>query len=124
MTGRLEEIKRERDHTIIEFGAPFMLFRREYLDWLITEVEQWQANYQTMLEANEENVREVERLRGELDKQIDLNEGYVDTATALREALENEWRIAHNDYCGCSLDGRMKCDHSKPKALAPTEAPQ
>jgi len=41
----------------------------------------------------------------------------------LREALENEWRIAHNDYCGCSLDGRMKCDHPKPKTLA-TEAPQ
>jgi len=41
----------------------------------------------------------------------------------LRRALENEWKIAHNDYCGCSLDGRMKCDHPKPKALA-TEAPQ
>jgi len=65
----------------------------------------------------------IATLRGELDKQIDLNEGYVDTATALREALENEWRIAHNDYCGCSLDGRMKCDHPKPKALA-TEATQ
>jgi len=65
----------------------------------------------------------IATLRRELDKQIDLNEGYVDTATALREALENEWEIAHNDYCGCSLDGRIKCDHPKPKALA-TEAPQ
>jgi len=42
----------------------------------------------------------------------------LEETTTLREALENEWRIAHNDYCGCSLDGRMKCDHPKPKALA------
>jgi len=51
-----------------------------------------------------------------------MNQELTEQIDMLREALENEWRIAHNDYCGCSLDGRMKCDHPKPKALA--EAPQ
>jgi len=72
---------------------------------------------------NQELTEQIATLRGELDNAAEVVTLMARDMHTLREALENEWRIAHNDYCGCSLDGRMKCDHPKPKALA-TEAPQ
>jgi len=68
-------------------------------------------------------LEETTTLRGALEAYFNFAPGGYVMWEQLMEALENEWRIAHNDYCGCSLDGRMKCDHPKPKALA-TEARQ
>jgi len=67
----------------------------------------------------------IATLRGELDKQIDLNEGYVDTATTLREALKkvivklNECESEYHYCYACRwIAGWLE------EALAATEAPQ
>ena len=36
----------------------------------------------------------------------------------LREALEEEWRMAHLEYCGCEPGGKFECYHRRPEALA------
>jgi len=64
----------------------------ELLDKQEAEVEQWRANYQIMLEANEENVKLVERLQGHMEWEI-----------AVRDKL-----LVEEDATIATLEGRIK----------------
>jgi len=84
VTDRLEQIKTEYG----EYAEGIATYEVEVVNWLINEVEQWRANYQVMLEANEENVKLVERLRGQAERLHELHGEALVTIATLREALE------------------------------------
>jgi len=117
LTDRLEEIKRERDHTIIEFGAPFMLFRKEHLDWLITALEeerQLVERLRALVDYRTHQYEKLDELREFQAKEITTLKA---DALQLREALEFVRRHLegklHADFQ--IIDGIM---HETGKALA------